>query len=185
MNNSTVQTKQHTSRAKPAKKQQGKKQAAVEPAHPELLIKVLKDLYVFDQIKIVSTHAPIIDLTAEDLKSAIITANPIDSDIIHNSVVRVHKDAKGKLHILTGKSTAMMAIEEGAPVIKARLISRSALWRTMVPQDELVRQKLHDLASVGGKNGIRIVDSQSKAKAVPKSTVATPKAEKKQTSASH
>jgi len=163
MNNLTVQTKQHsTSHAKPAKKQQSKKETVVEAAHPELLIKVLKDLYVFDQVKIVSTHAPIIDLTAEDIKAAIITVNPIDSDIIHDSVVRVHKDAKGNLHILTGKNTAMRSLEQGNPVIKARLISRSALWRTLVPQEDIVRMKIHNLASVGSKNGIRVTERREK-----------------------
>jgi hypothetical protein len=160
------------------KQQKGKKTPAVEESNPNLLVRMKGTLYVYDHIKIVSAHAPMIDLTIAEATAAKVTENPIESEIIDNAVPRVHKDSRGTIYILSGKNTIMEMIEKGQTIIKARLVSKQAMWRTEAPTATVVEDKLKK-ALLAGNTNARITLPNDKKKPALLQTASNQPSEKK------
>lgn len=105
-----------------------------------LTVTVQGQEYVYDQIKIVSKHAPLQEVTVASLRLGKVDLSA-GGVILDDGILRVCR-LPGYVHILSGRNKVLEAINTGKDVVMARMVSKAALGRTMVPPKTLSPEEI-------------------------------------------
>lgn len=106
----------------------------------ETIIVVDDNQYVYEQIKIVSTHAPLVTVVLKDI-GGLTNATKGDSVPDNDSVIRTVQRHK-RIRILSGKNALINLLANGQKEASVRMVTVPFLERCAVPPKKLSQDEL-------------------------------------------
>ncbi len=100
----------------------------------QIHITVGEKKYVFEQIKIVSVHAPLVNISIKKIDHSLFCPTLTGNRTVDTSILRFTRHEEG-IVIISGMDHILEALERGEKSIMGRQVSAEALWRCEVPPE--------------------------------------------------